>query len=115
MKNPGTTKKMGKRGKGISKNPRRDDDGQIVGLDVGIGLGGFELGMETPGRKIESPRGSTLPHSQGGNKLIHYGSWALQGGKSHKIMYVTCRIICDSKHMFKLYRKFNKELYYYYY
>jgi hypothetical protein len=30
-------------------------------------VGGFELGVETSGRTLESPRGSTLPHSQGGN------------------------------------------------
>jgi hypothetical protein len=36
------------------------------GSGGGVG-GGFELGVETSGRTLDSPRGSTLPHSQGGN------------------------------------------------
>jgi hypothetical protein len=34
---------------------------------TGGGGGGFELGVESIGRTLESPNSSTLPHSQGGN------------------------------------------------
>jgi hypothetical protein len=44
----------------------RQEGGWGYGSEGG-GVRGFEMGVEIPGRTIESPRGSTLPHSQGGN------------------------------------------------